>query len=73
MARAALTVGLSVRAAAMDCEAGRPVAAMLTWVAGDGSIHKRVFPDGMLFEDGLACALERLPPGSTPAARVPRA
>lgn len=60
-----MTVAQAVRCAGMDCEASKPVAAMLVWQDETGRVHKRVYPTTQLHEDGLFAALDRLPPGST--------
>jgi hypothetical protein len=60
-----MTVAQAIRCASMDCEASKPTAAMLVWVGEDGRVHKQVFPNTQVLEDGLFAALQRLPPGST--------
>ena len=60
-----LPIGQAVRCASMDCEASRPTAALVVWVGEDGLVHKRVFPESQIVEDGLMGQLERIPPGST--------
>lgn len=60
-----MPIGMAVRCVAMDCEATRPIAAMLVWQGEDGRLHKRVLPSNQVLEDGLLSAVDRLPPGCT--------
>jgi hypothetical protein len=70
--RVRLTIGLAVRAAALDCEAAAPTCAVLIW-QGTNGIEKQVLTDNPLLEEGLLARLEQMPLGSTKRLRTGQA